>query len=136
MFEAGRRTLGRRRCVSRPSGAPSTPPGEAGQLEECSPCTWSTAASSSRWIALWTYHHHRAAGVAEATTPSVEAAQDCTKRRVLLGQPAEGFLKVGRHGVQRLGESAQLVAETGLDPVRQIAALYQTGSRTQALDPP
>jgi hypothetical protein len=27
MFEAGKRTLGRRRCVSRRTGAPSTPPG-------------------------------------------------------------------------------------------------------------
>src|SRR3712207_2776540 len=38
---------------------------EVGQLEKPSPCTWSTAAASTRWIAFRAHRHHRAAGVAE-----------------------------------------------------------------------
>ena len=65
-----------------------------------------------------------------------EVIQDGAERRVLLGQPSERFLQVGSHGVEGLGEGAKLVSETGLDAVRQMAALHQTGARTQALDPP
>src|SRR5215203_912204 len=65
-----------------------------------------------------------------------EVIQDGAESRILLGQPAEGFLQVGSHGVEGLGEGAKLVSETGFDAVRQMAALHQTGARTQALDPP